>query len=645
MDIRNIAEIKNHRIDSKFLVVTIVGLILLLLISSTLLSAKIIKDEVEIRQERKRMDYVTELKDTSDFLTYKVQNYVVTGDKEYLDEYMYELEVNKTIEKDVDALYNLGITAYEQDKINESIDLSNDLAEIEMKAFELVEKGDLKGAQNLVYSYEYSSYKNEIYENYEILKTGIADRIEYQNEDILLVTRLAFFIAIFVGIGTAVATVLLLFTIYRIKRESDIDTLTGLQNRNRYTENIEKLIEKNPSKFGALIYCDIDNLKFINDCYGHTNGDRYIQATASVIKEFSKYDSVIARPSGDEFIAYIHGFESKEKIIEIINSKMNIMKNSYFVTTLHIEEKIRFSTGISIYPSDSESVDELIKFADYAMFKMKKNSKGEIAYYDKTTLNKTMFFARNSGVLDDFLEMELLDFALQPIVYADTFEIYGYEALMRPNLDLISSPFLLLELAKHDSKMDKLERLCLKKAIEKIEKNKETFKKYKMFINSIADQVLSDKIFEECVGSHSDVLKNVVVEITEQQYVDEEVVKTKIDKFKEYGALIALDDYGSGYSNEYSLLSGMYDIIKIDRSIIKDVDTDLKRQEIVKSLIRVSKINGYKVLAEGIETEEEVSTLQSLGVNFMQGYFFGKAELEVQGIQQRAIDYLEKNKK
>ncbi len=117
-------------------------------------------------------------------------------------------------------------------------------------------------------------------------------------------------------------------------------------------------------------------------------------------------------------------------------------------------------------------------------------------------------------------------------------------------------------------------------------------------------------------------------------------MRYKTERFKDYGALIALDDYGAGYSNETSLLSGLYDIIKIDMNIIRNIDKDEKRQEIVKSLLKVSSINGYKVLAEGVETEGEVIKLRALGVHYMQGYFFGKPDLEIKPINKKAVDLL-----
>ncbi len=126
----------------------------------------------------------------------------------------------------------------------------------------------------------------------------------------------------------------------------------------------------------------------------------------------------------------------------------------------------------------------------------------------------------------------------------------------------------------------------------------------------------------------------MVVEVTEQEYVDEETIKSKVSILRENGILVALDDYGSGYSNEFTLLSGLYDIVKIDMKLIRGIDKDLKRQEILKSIIRVSEYNNYKIVAEGVETKDEVKILRDLGVHYLQGYYFGKPSLEIKGIDE-----------
>ncbi len=640
MRIKSILEIKNHKVNTNFLASTVLILVVILLISTSVMFFQVAKRSNSLNKEKSYSEYATNLIDSIDLSTYRLYNYVVTGDERYYIEYMNEIDVNKTKEKAVYELLQLELTAEEEQIVKEILSVSDKLNQIAKKAFDLAHAGKIEEAEELVFNSEYGIYKNQIYDNYLLLKESIGKHIEEERVSILSVTKITYSISILVGIGTAILTILLLMALYRIKLESDIDQLTGLQNRNRYKENIKAIIEKDPTRFGALIFCDIDNLKFVNDCYGHNSGDKYIQATAKLMKEFSEYTSMIARPSGDEFIAYIHGFDSEKEMKKAIEEKLDKMRNAFFVTTLHIEEKIRFSTGIAIYPTDTENVEELVKFADYAMFKMKKRSKGEVSYYDKTTIDKTLFLSRNSKCLDQFLENELVDFAMQPIVDANTFEVYGYEALMRPKLDILNSPYLLLELAKSESKLDKVERLVLKKMFEKINDNIELLKNYKIFINSIADQVLTEAEFNSYIESYPNVLENVVIEVTEQTFVEEEILKGKTEKFKDFGALVALDDYGAGYSNENSLLSGIYDLVKIDMNIIRNIDTDIKRQEIVKSLIKLSEINNYKVLAEGVETESEVKILREFGVHFMQGYFFGKPDLEIKGISQKAIDYL-----
>ncbi len=641
---KNLEKIKEHRMDTKFLVSGLLILFLLFFMSITFILKQSLKTTDAVDQSQLYRSYITQLMQTSDYLTNRVYYYVSTGDKKYCDEYRAKIAEQAASNVTVAVLLELAPNPEDKKILKDSLDLKQKVGAIEDKAFVLMEEGKQEEAQKLIFTSEYVGYKDQMQINTNKIKATIESRVHEEAERATSLSIITYFISIAVGILTSSGIVLLLLAFFRVKKESSLDQMTGLQNRNTYKDDIAKLINSDKEKYGALIYCDIDNLKFINECYGHSNGDTYIKTMANVLKIFGEYKSVIARPSGDEFIVYIHGFNSKDEVMKAITEKMSIARDSYFKTTLHIEEKLRFSTGIAMYPIDTNNVDDLIKFADYSMYKIKKNSKGEIGYYDRTATDSTLFLARNSGFLDEFLDKELVDFAMQPIVDANTFEIYGYEALMRPQSDVISTPYLVLELAKVESKLDKIERLVVKKVLEKIEANKDDLLKYKIFMNSIADQIFTEEEINYFAKEYEGVLKNVVVEVTEQEYVGNDLLKYKTDSIKRVGALVAIDDYGSGYSNDNTLLNCEYDIIKLDMNLIRNIDTDDRREHIVKSVINFSNSQGYKVVAEGVETENEVRKLRELGIHYMQGYFFGKPDIEIKGISEKAKKYLELEK-
>lgn len=623
---------RNYTRITKILVTLIFILIVILLISTSILSSFIVKEADLLKKEDSYRNHINDLLKASDHLTYQIFNYVETGDEDFLESYLYEIDVARTREKAVAALFELGVSDDELFIITNTLDLSNELSEIEFTAIDYIETEDYDSAQNLIFSDTYTQYKDNIYLNYNNLERRVRSRVAIEAERIISVSYVAFSITILVGVSITVAAVMLLLNFLRLREERDIDQLTGLFNRNKYKQKITNLIERNPDKYGALICCDIDNLKFINECYGHKNGDIYISNFGEKLKIFKEYDSVIARPSGDDFIVYIHNFDSIDEVKELVTEKLASINKSTFETSIGVEEKIRFSSGISIYPKDADDINGLIKYADYTMRKMKKISKGESSFYNKMDLEKNVLLLSNKGYLDHFIEKELLDFAMQPIVTSDTFEIYGYEALMRPQVDVIKDPQVLLELAKEESKEDKVERLVMRKVFEKINKNKDHLKNCKIFINSIADQKITDEELSTYIDNNSIILKNIIIELTEQNYVNEADLGIKSQMFRKHGALIALDDYGTGFANGLNLISGDYDIVKVDMKIIENIDKDEKRQEILKAIIKVSNINNYKVLAEGVETIEQIRELQKLGVHYLQGYFFGKPELDIKKI-------------
>ncbi len=575
----------------------------------------------------------------TDNITICINDYIISAGNSYCD------NVNDLIDdrnESIEKLISLGISEGKMKLIETTFEIIEEVTIVEDEAMKLVDEGNNLAAMDLINSEDYQSKVKLIHDNFDVLHLEVNDKLTVQGGRTVLWTFISLLSTVFITFITSCCALMLLYNYRQLKKLNDIDQLTGLLNRNNLNDKIKDIIYANPEKYGALIYCDIDNLKFINECYGHRNGDKYIQAAADSLKSFGEYDSCLARIAGDEFIIYIHGFESKVELVKIIKDKIDNALERHFTTSFNAQEKVRFTSGVAIYPTDASTVDDLQKFADYAMLKTKKSSKGEIAFYDKGEIDRSTFLLANKGHLDKFLEIGILDFALQPIVFADSFEIYGYEALMRPDYGVITNPLVLLQLAKEESKLDKLERFVVKNVVEKIIANVDKFDDCKIFVNTIADRMLTEEELQQYAYKYPELFTKLVVEITEQEYVDPDVLKEKTNRLKGFGALIALDDYGAGYSNEFTLLSGLYDLIKIDMKIVRGIDKDPKRKEIVKSIIKIAKINDYKVLAEGVETEEEVVTLRKLGVDYFQGYYFGKPDLEVKPVNPKALELLKK---
>lgn len=628
--------------NTKHLLISIITIIIVLLFSSTFMMIANFNNTSTLERESNYKNYLNELTNANNLLVNEANKYVTTGDEIYYNNYIEELYTTKTREQAVKNLLDLGVTSEEEEIITQTLENSNYLALTYIAAFDLISAGNYEGAQELIFSNYCNSIREKVSDSYQILNDGISERLDKETKNTIRTSIVSYVINLIIVIAVIILSVMLFMNFYTLRDNADVDQLTGLQNRNKYKEKINALIDKQPDKYGALIYCDIDNLRFINERYGLNDGDKYIVGMANSLKVFEDVSSVLARPSGDEFVIYLHDFNSKKQIMDYIYSKLKEAKNSYFITSKGVEEKVRFSAGVSIYPADSNEVDYLLNFADYALQNMKKTSKGEVGYYDKKKFDNSTFLLKNKGYLDELIENERLDFALQPIVDARTYEIYAYEALMRPQTEMIDTPFLLLQLAKSESKLDKIERLVIKKVLEKISKNTDKLKDCLVFINSIADQVLSKEELENYKNQYPDLLENVIVEVTEQEYVGESLLKAKTDTLRQFVSGIALDDYGSGYSNEFTLLSGIYDIIKIDMQLIRDIDIDPKRQEIVKSILKVAEYNKYKVLAEGVETENEVKILLNLGVDYFQGYYFGKPDLEVKPLSAEVLEKIKK---
>ena len=224
-------------------------------------------------------------------------------------------------------------------------------------------------------------------------------------------------------------------------------------------------------------------------------------------------------------------------------------------------------------------------------------------------------------------------YAFQRVISARTGEVYGYEALMRVQSKIFLSPLELLRTAKTNAKLYEIERLTWTRALAdfqaladmgKIEENAH------IFINSIANSQLEPEDEAALERQYPHLLRKIVMEILESESSNEKCAAHKLRLIERWGGQMALDDFGTGYNSEYALLSIQPNIIKIDRSITSGCDKDISRRVIIHNLVRLARTKQILVLAEGVETEEEMKTVIACGVDFMQGYYFDHPLFEPQ---------------
>lgn len=415
----------------------------------------------------------------------------------------------------------------------------------------------------------------------------------------------------------------------RIEYERDYDLLTNLLNRRAFHHCLARL-EDEPEqiKTAALIMLDLDNLKHINDTYGHDYGDEYIRLAAEVLRSYNAHSALVARMSGDEFYAFFYGYETEAALKQVICDMREKMDKTYLPLPEGRQLKLRASAGIAWYPKDSRSLPELIRFADFAMYEVKTAVKGGIKDFDVGSYQRDAFLLYSREELNRLIDEKLVDFVFQPIVSCQTGAAIGYEALMRPRSKALSQPMDVLRLARAQSKLYQIERLTWFTAAEAFDALPDIPQDCLVFINSIPSQVLSPADISQFEASFASLLTRYVLELTEHDELNRKNNCIKQKSTSRHHAKIALDDFGMGHNNDVILLELRPDFVKVDMNITRNIHQDRNRQELFRNLANFCRERGIHVIAEGVETEEEMKVVVSLGADFIQGFYLAKPALQ-----------------
>ena len=330
-----------------------------------------------------------------------------------------------------------------------------------------------------------------------------------------------------------------------IEHERDYDTLTGLYNRRAFQWESEALFREHPEKLktAAFVMIDMDNLKYTNDNFGHDFGDRYIHEAGRGFAEYVLEGTLCSRISGDEFNLLFYGYDSKEEIRNVIAEVKAAIDRKFVLLPSGRKLRLSISGGIAWYPENSTDLKLLKKYADFAMYQVKRSGKGHFQEFDLEVYDRSANETEKRKQFLQLIRKEELTYYYQPIVSAITGKVIALEALMRVEIPLLRSPEDVLRLAKEERCLHELERITFFRAAEGyciLRDNGEVRGDELLFINSIASQNLTDEESREFRLRYGELQSQLVIEITEQETLDQEAMEKK--NAPEFWGAIALDD-------------------------------------------------------------------------------------------------------
>jgi len=429
----------------------------------------------------------------------------------------------------------------------------------------------------------------------------------------------------------------------RIEYERDYDVLTGLYNRRAFDREVETRLAAGEKALGvaAMLMVDLDNLKYINDSFGHDYGDCYIQTFARCLRYFDCPHAVLGRRSGDEFNVFLYGYESEDAVRGAAVGFWGQLGETTSALPRGGEIRVRASGGLAWYGRDTDSYAELLRMADFTMYNVKHTVKGVLREFNRKEYDREAILIQGQDDLNRMLENRMVRYAIQPIVSAEDGSVYGYEFLMRPMVKRFSNLEDLFRLAKAESKLQQIEELTWGEAMSRfafLARTGQIAAHTRAFINSVSNQNVANRFLSELEELYGDVLDRVVIEITESEEADRRIINAKRERVGSWGGLMALDDYGTGYNTDAALVDFAPDMVKVDASLTHRIDQDADRLALVSNLVSYAKGRDILVLAEGVETYEEMKTLIACGVDYLQGYYLSRPDFTVPQVPETVVE-------
>lgn len=409
------------------------------------------------------------------------------------------------------------------------------------------------------------------------------------------------------------------------------DSLTGLPNRTYFTEYLAKSLNKvsNSPREIAILFIDLDSFKIINDTKGHDIGDQVLKIVSRRLQSFIKRDSFIARFGGDEFLIIYDSYTNKDKLTDFCENLLDVFRKP--IVYQAYEYTISASIGISLYPHDGVTENALISRADLAMYSAKEFGKNTYTFctdeMKENAEKETLIIDQLRSAIDN----KELTLVYQPQVDLETQMIHCCEALLRWNSPSLGpqSPGVFIPLAEKSNIIDRLGDWVLEEALrQNLIWHNLGFTNMKVSVNVSVPQLYNPG-FLDFVQSLLDKYHmspdHLELELTENIFVDDHTqINETLIKLSDLGVSIAIDDFGTGFSSLGRIRDLSVDILKLDMSFIRNLTKHERDRNLSKAIIDLADALNLKVIAEGVETKEQLDLLTSYGCRYIQGYYFFK---------------------
>ncbi len=413
--------------------------------------------------------------------------------------------------------------------------------------------------------------------------------------------------------------------------QAEHDTLTGLPNRALFMDRLQQSIKNARRGYTktALLFIDLDHFKEINDTLGHAMGDKVLIEVANKLHHNVREVDTVARLSGDEFTIILENITNMDDITEIARKILHTFQQPMQIDGMHM--KSTMSIGISTFPDDGNTPEELLQNADTAMYKAKNSGKNRYHYYASSMTERIFERSVTESCLRNSIDSDKLLIYYQPQINAESNTVIGVEALVRWDLaDLgIVLPSQFMPLAEESSLQQNIDNWVMRQAMtQTVQWYEQGLRPGRLSLNLSMKQLLEDDFLSQLHNALHDTgckAQWLIIELKEEQILlDTEKAIIRLQQIKDLGVGLTIDDFGMGTTSLKNLIRLPVTRLKIDDSFVRNIPESKKDADLVRSVIALTKSIDLKVTAKGVETDAQQEFLMHEGCQDLQGYLYGQ---------------------